>query len=161
MPDLAKAKVLSLHQPWASLMVYGLKRVETRSWRPSYFGPLIIHAAKAFPAAYSDLHLDPYFADAFEIIGDLSDLPRGAVVGAVSLWDVDLAHTITGTISAREQAFGDYSRGRYGWIMRLGAHHAFADPVPARGYQRLFRPTLWPKAAYDRVAAQLAEVARA
>jgi hypothetical protein len=26
-------KALSLHQPWASLIALGVKRIETRSWR--------------------------------------------------------------------------------------------------------------------------------
>lgn len=39
-------KALSLTQPWASLVAVGAKRIETRSWRTSYRGPLAIHAAK-------------------------------------------------------------------------------------------------------------------
>lgn len=39
-------KVLSLHQPWASLVAWGIKTIETRSWQTSYRGPLLIHAAK-------------------------------------------------------------------------------------------------------------------
>ncbi len=38
-------KALSLHQPWASLIAIGAKRVETRHWTTSYRGPLAIHAA--------------------------------------------------------------------------------------------------------------------
>lgn len=39
-------KALSLWQPWASAIAAGAKRIETRSWRTSYRGPLAIHAAK-------------------------------------------------------------------------------------------------------------------
>ncbi|MHB1773386.1 MAG: ASCH domain-containing protein [Acidimicrobiales bacterium] len=38
-------KALSLHQPWASLIAIGVKKVETRHWTTSYRGPLAIHAA--------------------------------------------------------------------------------------------------------------------
>jgi hypothetical protein len=37
-------KCLTLHQPWASLIVEGVKRIETRSWPTNYRGPLAIHA---------------------------------------------------------------------------------------------------------------------
>lgn len=43
MPDALYA--LSIKQPWASLVVYGLKRVEIRRWRAYRTGPILIHAA--------------------------------------------------------------------------------------------------------------------
>lgn len=39
---------LTLWQPWASLVAWEEKRIETRSWSTSYRGPLVIHAAKRF-----------------------------------------------------------------------------------------------------------------
>ncbi len=39
-------KALTLHQPWASLIACGRKRIETRSWKTDYRGPLAIHAGK-------------------------------------------------------------------------------------------------------------------
>ena len=36
--------VLSMHQPWASLLVYGLKRIEGRGWPTEHTGRLWIHA---------------------------------------------------------------------------------------------------------------------
>ena len=38
-------KVLTLTQPWATLVAIGAKRIETRSWATKYRGPLLIHAA--------------------------------------------------------------------------------------------------------------------
>eukprot|EP01071_Lankesteria_metandrocarpae_P001278 Lankesteria_metandrocarpae@DN1439_c0_g1_i1.p1 len=40
---------LSMHQPWASLVVSGFKRIEGRSWKSSYVGRLWIHAAAQEP----------------------------------------------------------------------------------------------------------------
>ena len=42
-------KALTLHQPWASLIAIGAKKIETRSWATSYRGPLAIHAAVRKP----------------------------------------------------------------------------------------------------------------
>lgn len=41
-------KALSIRQPWASLIVLGLKPVENRTWRTNYRGQLLIHAAQTF-----------------------------------------------------------------------------------------------------------------
>ena len=35
---------ISMHQPWASLMVHGFKRFEGRAWTTKYRGPLWVHA---------------------------------------------------------------------------------------------------------------------
>lgn len=35
---------MSMHQPWASLLVHGFKRFEGREWTHKYRGPLYIHA---------------------------------------------------------------------------------------------------------------------
>ena len=39
-------KVITLKEPWASLVVNGYKTYEFRSWKTSYRGKILIHAAK-------------------------------------------------------------------------------------------------------------------
>lgn len=39
-------KVLSLKEPWATLIASGVKKIETRSWKTTYRGELYIHASK-------------------------------------------------------------------------------------------------------------------
>lgn len=41
--------VLTLHQPWATLIALGAKTVETRGWPTKYRGPIAIHAGLARP----------------------------------------------------------------------------------------------------------------
>jgi len=50
-----------MHQPWASLLVYGLKRVEGRSWPTAHRGKLWIHAASK--------EADPEVIEAMEFKG--------------------------------------------------------------------------------------------
>ncbi|MBV9748334.1 MAG: ASCH domain-containing protein, partial [Acetobacteraceae bacterium] len=45
--DLYGIKALTLWQPWASLLVWGDKRLETRSWRTQERGLVLIHAGAA------------------------------------------------------------------------------------------------------------------
>lgn len=37
---------LSVKQPWATAIVHGPKRVDSRSWHTTYAGPIAIHAAR-------------------------------------------------------------------------------------------------------------------
>jgi hypothetical protein len=39
-------KAVSIKQPWEYLVVTGAKLIENRTWRTSWRGPLLIHAAK-------------------------------------------------------------------------------------------------------------------
>lgn len=39
-------KVITIKQPWATLIMQGYKRFEFRSWQTKYRGDLLIHAGK-------------------------------------------------------------------------------------------------------------------
>lgn len=49
-------KALTLYQPWATLVAIGAKRIETRSWKTDYRGPLAIHVSKRTPAEFRKLY---------------------------------------------------------------------------------------------------------
>jgi hypothetical protein len=49
-------KILTVRQPWASLIVAGLKDVENRPWNTKYRGRLGIHAAIRFNQDAIDAH---------------------------------------------------------------------------------------------------------
>ena len=40
-------KVITLKQPWATLVVLGIKKYEFRSWKTNYRGKILIHAGKS------------------------------------------------------------------------------------------------------------------
>jgi hypothetical protein len=50
-------KAITLYQPWAFLVAWGFKTLETRSWGTPYKGELAIHAAAGKPRW--DLFVDP------------------------------------------------------------------------------------------------------
>ena len=66
-------KALTIKQPWASLIIYGDKDVENRSWPTSYRGPLLIHAGKGY-----DVNGDQY-------IDAPIPLEAGGIIGQVDL----------------------------------------------------------------------------
>jgi hypothetical protein len=151
---------LSILQPWASAIARGAKRIETRSWKTRYRGPLLIHAGKShlymvnpndFPrgvdgnrwlAACEGLELRRRT--------NLSDrLPLGAIIAIAILVDCIETERLTQpnndddrrrvlTIDMqREIPLGYYTHGRYGWV--LSNVRALPTPIPYRGKQGLFR----------------------
>lgn len=131
-------RALSLHQPWASAVVYGLKVYETRPWRTSFRGLLVIHAAKTTDAHYANVFASEYPA----LRGAL---PSGAMLGIVELMDCVPVEQIRDRLSPQERRFGNYQNGRFAWKFRLVER--FAEPYPARGQQGFFawtRPALTP-----------------
>ena len=113
-------KCLSVMQPWATLLVSGAKRYETRSWRTNYRGVLAIHASRTFTPAARELCRAEPFRSALLQAGFHSgaDLPRGKVLGTVELagcLPTDELVRGGGGEYAREKTFGDYRPGRWAW----------------------------------------------
>lgn len=134
--DMTSMKCLTLWQPWATLVAISAKRIETRSWSTNYRGPLAIHAAKS-----KDGHLNARrnpFLYALTIGGysEFEDLPFGMVLAVVDLVDVLPATDVRNVISRHELAFGDFSDGRYAWL--LDSPRRLPGPRPARGKQGLW-----------------------
>ena len=44
--NMKSMKVITIKQPWASLIVSGLKNIENRTWKTNFRGRVLIHAAK-------------------------------------------------------------------------------------------------------------------
>lgn len=125
-------KGLTLTQPWASLVALGHKSVETRSWTTQYRGLVAIHAAKGFPSEAMYFTLRPEVANLLAVAGMnvLGDLPRGVIVAVARLTRVDRTQAMR-DISEQERTFGDYTPGRYAWM--LADVIALPEPVPCRG----------------------------
>jgi hypothetical protein len=130
-------------QPWATLVAIRENSIETRSWGTRYRGPLAIHAAKGFPRDARELTtLSPYRqALARHGYPDVAALPLGAVIAVAALDDVMRfdrkslsevrSRARTGELPPHEADFGDFSPGRYGWILK--EVRPLSEPIPARG----------------------------
>lgn len=130
-------KVISLLQPWASLVVMGLKKIETRSWSTPHRGELLIHASLGKSGALL-ANENPFK----KYIPHFDTLPFGAIIGKVILEDVlpverlFLSDAIINQLTLEERAFGDYSRGRYAWMM--SEPEEFHHTIPIKGSLRLW-----------------------
>lgn len=146
---------LTLHQPWASLMVVealhpGIgKRHETRFWPTRYRGWLALHAAQGgLPKGdLTALCAAPTFRNTLARIGVTGPeaLPRGAVVALGRLVDCLPAEEAEPNLESPNRAFGDFAPGRWAWA--FDPLLALLTPIPARGAQQLWRwtppPEVW------------------
>ncbi|MGN7284315.1 ASCH domain-containing protein [Shouchella rhizosphaerae] len=142
-------KVITIKQPWATLIALGEKRFETRSWATKHRGPLAIHASKKVDVAALD-----YVAISSVLtkhgIYSRKDLPTGVVLATVdlvechkitadymSMYDEEKAGTENGLlIEGDEWWFGDYTEGRYAW--ELDNLNILSNPIPAKGQLSLW-----------------------
>lgn len=138
-------KAISLHQPWASLIALGLKRVETRSWPTSYRGPLLVHAAKRWTAAEREVVARLRAADvAFRVLlpddweTGAANPPLGAILAVVNVTDCQpmTAESIART-PERERMVGGWAPGRWAWETADWMRPVL-PPIPLRGRQGLF-----------------------
>lgn len=137
-------KAITIKQPWASLIVLGEKRFETRSWQTKYRGPLAIHAGKSVD---KEACKDPWIKGVLKECGITSykDLPTGVVLATVELVDCYKVEATLGyasvlskgkTVDGLEVAFGDYTEGRYAW--ELGNLQVLPLPIVAKGQLSLW-----------------------
>ena len=138
---MTSIKALSLHQPWASLIAVGAKRIETRSWRPpdSAIGmPLAIHATKRVQKFPDTPRYRPFNEAVERYLGPdwQNTIPTGAVLAIATISEARLFRYQEDIPNADEELFGEYGPGR--WMWRLSNVVPVDPPQPARGYQRLW-----------------------
>lgn len=105
-------RAISLTQPYASLIALGAKKIETRSWRTGYRGPLAIHAAQGLgpvggKRGYEDLcatepfktvltsHLERLIAGGASPLQLANAVPFGAIVAVCNLVNITTSEQMT------------------------------------------------------------------
>ncbi|KFQ28750.1 Activating signal cointegrator 1, partial [Merops nubicus] len=79
---------LSMHQPWASLLVKGIKRVEGRTWYTSHRGRLWIAATAKRPSPQEIAELETTYRMLLQKDVEFpSDYPPGCLLGCVEVTD--------------------------------------------------------------------------
>lgn len=125
-------RCISLHQPWATAIALGVKRIETRGWSTTYRGPLAIHAAKRWGRNQIE------FTATEHALGRLPKrVPLGAIVAVCDLVDVQHTLDLETQVSAIEWLYGNYEPGRFGWL--LENVRPLAEPIPFIGRQGFFQ----------------------
>lgn len=130
-------KAYTVYQPYAFATVAGLKPHETRPRRTNIRGRVAVHAGAAgFDAAMKGRtreDIDKISAIQHESPFTENVLFRGGIVGTVEIVDCVPVEEIVDTLTERERLLGDYSPGRFAWVLQNPA--MFDEPFPARGQQ--------------------------
>ncbi|PCI47167.1 MAG: hypothetical protein COB49_07465 [Alphaproteobacteria bacterium] len=149
-------KALTIHQPWASFMAMGLKKIETRGRKCHIRERVAICAGKTTPAGHQQFlkslynffntHIsgDPehkkFYKDFARLVGNrdnfITHLPLGAVVATADIVDCQPTERLRETINPIEFALGNYEDGRFGWIM--DNIKPLETPIPIIGKQGFF-----------------------
>ena len=103
---MIKLKVLTLRQPWATLVSEGIKRYEFRSWKTKYRGKVLIHAGagidKEDMKKYKNVNLE---------------FPSKKILAVVEIEDcLELDEELNNKIiSENNIAYGNKVRTGYAW----------------------------------------------
>jgi len=133
-------RALTIRQPYATLIMQGVKQFETRSWRTEYRGPLVIHAAANGARIHGDqlrrmekrLRIMPT-----ALMG--LDYPLGAVLGVVELVEcLPISPRLIDALTPREKWLGWYSDGGFVWDLARAGRVRFAEPIACAGRQGLW-----------------------
>jgi len=151
-------KAITEKQPWASLIVEGLKidnvilfkDIENRTWKTNFRGRVLIHAAaKSWNGNMFIKYLYDIIPSLYKIFpetkGWLESLPTGSIIGSVEIVDCVINHTSiwadqnkTDVQKIRESfeitkavSEGKNPKITYNWVLRNPI--LFEKPIPAKG----------------------------
>ena len=113
-------KALSVRQPWASLIAFGEKTIEVRSWSTSFRGRLLIHASGK------------------DIIEDGITLPAGYAIATVEVVDVRPFTASDLEAACLEEMPDDPC---FAWVLRDAQE---IEPVPCNGRLNLWDADIMP-----------------
>lgn len=101
-------KVITLKQPWATLVAEGHKKYEFRSWKYSYRGKIYIHAGQG---------VDKVEMEKFKHLN--LDFPSKKIIAVVEIKDcIPLTDEINKKICLENQlVYGNKNRTGYAWIL--------------------------------------------
>ncbi|MCD1257421.1 ASCH domain-containing protein [Paenibacillus athensensis] len=139
-------KVITIRQPWATLIALGEKRYETRSWQTAHRGVLAIHAGQTLDQLAC--RQEPIATMLQQYGFTAKTLPLGAVIATCQLVDclrvaadkdgrawLERFGADTVAVDGNEYRFGDYAAGRYAWELR--------EVTPVRPSKVKGRLSLW------------------
>lgn len=108
-------KVISIKEPWASLIKEGIKNIETRSWPTKYRGELYIHASKKVLTKKERL----IYETQLSLLKNI-DLKYGYIIAKCDLVDCKLmTEELIREVKQNniEYMCGEYKVGNYAWYL--------------------------------------------
>jgi hypothetical protein len=138
-------KALTLHQPYASAIAFGLKEYETRPKKTNHRGLVAIHAGKAFNTdAMGNLtnvpwakHIQVPLARRYSGVGE-ADFTKGAIVAIAELTDCILMEPdVIDGVSDLERSLGHWEPNKYAY--KLENVQKLKNPIEVKGKQSFWK----------------------
>ena len=109
-------KVLTIQEPYATFIMQGMKKIETRSWKTKYRGEIYIHAGKS-KKFLKRIHNNKVL----KLLENI-DLNYGNIICKAELIDcVYMTKDFIDKVKSEnnyEYILGEYAVGRYAWILQ-------------------------------------------
>lgn len=102
-------KVLSIREPYASLILSGVKKIETRSWKTNYRGELYIHASLGKSSPSPEVMKLVLYTNPGYI------LCKAMLVDCIYMTKEYVEQMKKDNLT--EYLCGDYQEGRYAWVL--------------------------------------------
>lgn len=121
-------KVISIIEPWASLIKEKVKYIETRSWKTNYRGKIYIHASLKKVSKK-----DERINNLISLLKD-KDFKYGHIIAEATLVDciyMDEEFLLKIKENNQEYICGEYTLGRYAWVLK--DIKELENPIPAKG----------------------------
>ena len=119
-------KVISIKEPFATLIMNGNKKIETRSWKTNYRGELYIHASgKTLAKEFLDDNIIDLIKDMDMNFGNI--ICEGNLIDCIYMDEEFIKKIRKNKI---EYICGLYEVGRYAWIFD---NIELIYPIPAKG----------------------------
>jgi len=116
-------KVLSIKEPWATLIINGYKEYEFRSWKTNYRGKILIHASKNMEKdkvkRFSDLKLE---------------YNPGCIIGEAEIVDcIAVTREFENDLINKNELVYGASRNRNGYAWKLENVKIIEKPIAVKG----------------------------
>ena len=146
-----KGMCLSMHQPWASLLVAGIKKVEGRTWKSDFRGPLWIAATVREPSDEEIAAVEAQYAAVDPDLTFPESYPTAALLGRVNV-DTVLSHEEYVASAPDDQREDNESP----YVFVVSSPTSLVVPFAVSGSHKIWKlPTSTHAAAQANIAAQL------
>jgi activating signal cointegrator 1 len=128
-------QAITLYQPYATAILVGKKKIDTRSWKTNHRGTIAIHAAKVFPKFEQELLRKEMITS--RLPPNIEEYSFGAIICLADITDVRATEDLYFEIGVNERRYGNYSKGRWGWI--LTNIRPLLKPIKCNGRQKTWK----------------------
>jgi hypothetical protein len=147
-------RAFSVKQPWAGLLMAGVKRFEAQSWPPKEPGLFLVYVSSGKAPGMPELRTERLFQKSLREaqMTDERAWPQSAFIGLVEVTEIIAAE------AGLPRGFTMQDKFLCGgvddiFLWRVGRRWPFTRPIPCHGMLNLWRP---PRAVHAALNAQLA-----